>query len=54
VSFSGIVTLIWLPDTPMSAAFLSEREKVVVLEHVSENQPEWSRPVQLGQPWELS
>lgn len=33
----GIVTGIWLPDTPMQARFLGEGEKVVLLKHVAVN-----------------
>lgn len=34
----GVVTGLWLPDTPMQAWFLGEREKVVLLKHVAVNQ----------------
>ncbi|KAL8706571.1 MAG: hypothetical protein Q9201_000384 [Fulgogasparrea decipioides] len=34
----GLVTLFFLPDTPMKARFLSETEKVVLLKHVAINQ----------------
>ena len=34
----GLVTFFFLPDTPMKARFLSEREKVALLKHVSVNQ----------------
>lgn len=34
----GIAVLIWLPDTPMSAKFLTEDEKSAILRHVAENQ----------------
>ncbi|KAL8934309.1 MAG: hypothetical protein Q9216_005973 [Gyalolechia sp. 2 TL-2023] len=34
----GVVTFFILPDTPMRARFLSEREKLVLLKHVSVNQ----------------
>jgi len=34
----GIVTMIVLPDTPMKARWLSEAEKVALLNHVSVNQ----------------
>lgn len=33
----GVVTGVWLPDTPMQARFLSEMEKVVLLRHVALN-----------------
>jgi MFS family permease len=35
--FIGILTALVLPDTPMSAGFLSATEKVALLNHVSEN-----------------
>lgn len=34
----GLVTILFLPDTPMKARFLSDREKVTLLRHVSVNQ----------------
>lgn len=34
----GVVTFFILPDTPMQARFLSEREKLMLLKHVSINQ----------------
>ncbi|KAG8528465.1 uncharacterized protein KY384_007383 [Bacidia gigantensis] len=34
----GFLTLIFLPDTPMKASWLSEAEKVVLLKHVAINQ----------------
>lgn len=34
----GMVVGVWLPDTPMQARFLGEREKVVLLRHVAVNQ----------------
>jgi len=50
----GLVTLIRLPDSPMSAVFLSESEKVAVLEHIEGNQTGVvDKRVQLGQVWEL-
>jgi hypothetical protein len=33
----GALTLWWLPDTPMNARFLNDREKVAILKHVSVN-----------------
>ncbi len=33
----GMVTGVWLPDTPMQARFLGEGEKVVLLRHVAVN-----------------
>ena len=35
---AGIVTFIVLPDTPMTAGFLSPAEKVALLKHISVNQ----------------
>ena len=34
----GIVTLLFLPDSPMSARFLDDTEKAALLQHVSVNQ----------------
>ena len=34
----GVVTGLWLPDTPVQARFLGEREKAVLLKHVAVNQ----------------
>jgi len=34
----GLITLLLLPDTPMTAHFLSEPEKVTLLKHVAVNQ----------------
>lgn len=34
----GVVAGLWLPDTPMGARFLGEKEKVVLLRHVAVNQ----------------
>ena len=34
----GLATAFFLPDTPMKAKFLSEDEKIILLEHVSVNQ----------------
>ena len=33
----GVVTGVWLPDTPMQARFLGEKEKVSLLKHVAVN-----------------
>ena len=33
----GIVTLLFLPDTPMTAAFLSQDEKVLAIRRVGDN-----------------
>ena len=35
---AGIITFVVLPDTPMTAGFLSPAEKVALLKHVSVNQ----------------
>lgn len=40
----GFITFIFLPDTPMTARFLSEAEKAAILRHVSENQTGVSNP----------
>ena len=34
----GILTVLFLPDTPMKARWLSDTEKVALLKHVSVNQ----------------
>lgn len=34
----GFITVLLLPDVPMTASFLSEAEKVAVLRHISVNQ----------------
>ena len=34
----GVLTLLFIPDTPMKAKWLSEQEKVALLQHVSVNQ----------------
>lgn len=34
----GLITLLLLPDTPMTSRFLSEHEKVILLKHVAINQ----------------
>ncbi len=34
----GFITILLLPDTPMKARFLTEAEKVVLLQHVAVNQ----------------
>jgi hypothetical protein len=33
----GVFVILWLPDTPMEAKFLTTEEKVVLLRHVSIN-----------------
>lgn len=33
----GISVLIWLPDSPATATFLSERERIVAIERVRDN-----------------
>jgi MFS family permease len=40
----GILTFLWLPDTPMNAKFLSVEEKVAILKHVSVNMTGISQP----------
>ena len=34
----GLAMLLWIPDNPMTAKFLSDSEKAAVLHHVSINQ----------------
>ena len=34
----AIAVLIWLPDSPATASFLTEREKLVAIERVRDNQ----------------
>ena len=34
----GVVTLLFLPDSPMAARFLTDREKAAILHHVAANQ----------------
>lgn len=49
----GIATTIFLPDTPMKAGFLSEGEKMILLEHVSVNQTGIdNKRFQWSQVWE--
>jgi len=33
----GVFVVLWLPDTPMKAKFLTEDEKIAVVRHVSVN-----------------
>ncbi|BCS10563.1 hypothetical protein ALUC_31380S [Aspergillus luchuensis] len=49
----GVLTLLFIPDTPMKAKWLSEEEKVALLQHVSVNQTGvWSSTINLKQIWE--
>ncbi|KAJ5200130.1 Major facilitator superfamily domain general substrate transporter [Penicillium cf. griseofulvum] len=49
----GGLTFFFLPDTPMNAPWLSDNEKVALLQHVSENQTGvWSTTLNLKQIWE--
>lgn len=49
----GTLTFFFIPDTPIKAKWLSEREKVALLQHVGENQTGvWSTTVNLKQIWE--
>ncbi|KAL9119074.1 MAG: hypothetical protein Q9187_004371 [Circinaria calcarea] len=49
----GLGTALYLPDTPMKAKFLSEKEKVTLLQHVSINQTGIeNRRFQWSQVWE--
>lgn len=36
--FFGVSVFLFIPATPMSARFLSDREKIILLEHVRQNQ----------------
>ena len=49
----GTLTFFFIPDTPMKASWLSEDEKVALIQHVSENQTGiWSSSLNLRQVWE--
>ncbi|KAE8328528.1 major facilitator superfamily domain-containing protein [Aspergillus sergii] len=49
----GVLTMFFIPDTPMKARWLSEREKVALLRHVSVNQTGvWSSRIDMRQIWE--
>ncbi|KAE8377124.1 MFS general substrate transporter [Aspergillus bertholletiae] len=49
----GVLTICFIPDTPMKARWLSETEKVALLRHVSVNQTGvWSSRVDVRQIWE--
>ena len=51
----GLATTFFLPDTPMNARFLSEGEKIILLEHVSVNQTGIdNKHFQWSQVWEAS
>lgn len=52
-SVVGGLTFFFIPDTPMKAPWLSDSEKVALLQHVSENQTGvWSTTLNLNQIWE--
>ena len=34
----GIITLVWMPDSPLHASFLTERERITVLERIRDDQ----------------
>lgn len=52
-SVVGGLTFFFIPDTPMKAPWLSDSEKVALLQHVSENQTGvWSTTLNLKQIWE--
>ncbi|KAF9065634.1 major facilitator superfamily domain-containing protein [Rhodocollybia butyracea] len=52
-SVVGVLTFIFIPDTPMKASWLSDREKVALLHHVSQNQTGvWSSTWNIKQIWE--
>ncbi|KAJ5138095.1 uncharacterized protein N7443_009619 [Penicillium atrosanguineum] len=49
----GMLTFFFIPDTPIKAKWLSESEKVALLQHVSENQTGlWSTTLNMKQIWE--
>lgn len=49
----GILTFFFVPDTPIKAKWLSDSEKVALLQHVSDNQTGiWSTTLNLKQVWE--
>ncbi|OJJ96084.1 hypothetical protein ASPACDRAFT_1907172 [Aspergillus aculeatus ATCC 16872] len=49
----GVLTFLLIPDTPMEATWLSDDEKVALLQHVSVNQTGvWSRKFNFKQIWE--
>ncbi|GAB1195904.1 hypothetical protein APSETT444_005169 [Aspergillus pseudonomiae] len=51
----GVLTMLFIPDTPMKARWLSEGEKVALLRHVSVNQTGvWSSRVDMRQIWEAT
>ncbi|KAH2186244.1 hypothetical protein KXW61_008451 [Aspergillus fumigatus] len=52
-SITGALTFSFLPDTPMKAKWLTDREKVALLNHVSVNQTGvWSSDFNIKQIWE--
>ncbi|KAJ5101721.1 hypothetical protein NUU61_003943 [Penicillium alfredii] len=52
-SLVGALTFFFIPDTPVKASWLSDSEKVALLQHVSENQTGvWSTSLNLKQIWE--
>ncbi|RHZ50809.1 hypothetical protein CDV55_100429 [Aspergillus turcosus] len=52
-SLVGVLTFIFLPDAPMKAKWLTDREKVALLNHVSVNQTGvWSSDFNFKQIWE--
>jgi MFS family permease len=52
-SLTGVLTFIFLPDAPMKAKWLTDREKVALLKHVSVNQTGvWSSDFNFKQIWE--
>ncbi|KAF7178940.1 hypothetical protein CNMCM7691_007764 [Aspergillus felis] len=52
-SLTGALTFIFLPDAPMKAKWLTDREKVALLNHVSVNQTGvWSSDFSVKQIWE--
>ncbi|KAJ5909205.1 hypothetical protein N7495_001887 [Penicillium taxi] len=52
-AFVGTLAFFFIPDTPMKASWLSDDEKIALLQHVSENQTGiWSSSLKIKQIWE--
>lgn len=52
-SIVGVLIFLFIPDTPIKANWLSESEKVALLQHVGKNQTGvWSTTLNLKQIWE--
>ncbi|KAJ5715662.1 uncharacterized protein N7483_012843 [Penicillium malachiteum] len=49
----GVLSFFFIPDTPIKASWLSDSEKVALLQHVGENKTGvWSSKVNMKQIWE--